>query len=220
MEIIEVKKGLFEIKKSLFDLLEEYKRASNITEEYEEQLRHDIHELYNKYLKICVCLDKKAPDYNGGMWPYKNNCYYYALNLREPKMFQDIYTEIFYEGFYNRLGEIGGKPLPRRFTEKEILEGLYADLDALKIRSYESGLNKENNNGGYKIALYMRDKDVIGIPDFHFIRQNSDGTWSEKNGYNDGIHVVSDPHNLTSHSNYEYIQTLELVKPSIKELSL
>ena len=58
--------------------------------------------------------------------------------------------------------------------------------------------------------------------DYHFVRQNSDGSWSSKLGYEECIVKSDNPLNYLNDNiydvstNYEYVKTLELVKPSIK----
>ena len=219
MDISCAKRELFNIKEDLLEILQEYYDNKCIDEERETRIKSDIHNIYKMYLKICVCLDKKTIDFNNGKWPYENNCYCYAMNFRKPKIFQDIYTEIFYEFFSVSLGEIGGVNLPRMFNEDDLFNSLYADFDTLKIKSYESSLEENPKHGGYKISIYMRDTQDYYKPDYHFVRQNSNGLWSEKDGYNESIYLVDNPNKLKNRPNYRYIKTLELVKPSLKELS-
>ena len=221
MNYDEAKKELANIKTEISNIIQKYYKIIKekpITEEEEQEIKNEIRLIYNKYLKICSYTDVKTPKYNNGTWPYDNNCYYYALDLKKPKIFQDTYNEIFYELFSNQLGSIGNISLPRHFTEEDLLKALYADLDALGIQSYESSIDKKPEHGGYKIAVYIRDKSDYSRPDFHFIRQNKDGSWSEKRGNDNTIYIVSDPYNLENRPNYRYIKTIEIVKPKLQEL--
>lgn len=220
MNISYVKREISNLKEELLEILQKYYNNEYITENDEIEIKKKILNSYKRYLKICVCLDKKVPDYNNGIWPYQNNCYCYSLDFRKPKIFQDIYTEIFYKFFSINLGEISEVNLPRMFTEKDFFNSLYADLDFLKIKHYESSFDKDTIHGGYKIAIYMRDTKDYYKPDYHFVRQNSNGLWSEKYGSNEKIYVINNLDHLSNHPNYRYIKTLELVKPCLKELSL
>ena len=222
MNIDQTKKELAGIKEELHKLLKEYPESRYITEEEEIEIKNYIQALYNRYLKICVCLDKKVPDFNKGIWPYSNNCYNYAMNFRKPQIFQDVYTELFYKNFFNQIGNIGNKSISRYYEEKDLLDALYADLDALKIRSYKSSIDKKTQHGGYKICVYnlKEENSILRRPDYHFIRQNSNGIWSEKNGMQELILEVKRLDKLESRPKYELIETLEIVKPNLKELSL
>ena len=220
MNYEEAKKELANIKTELAKIIQKYYKKNRISEEDELELKNDIRLIYNKYLKICSYTDIKIPKYNEGKWPYDNNCYYYALDLKRPKIFQDTYNEIFYEFFSNQIGSIGNVSLPTYFTEQDLLKALDADLEALGIISYESSIDKKPEHGGYKIAIYIRDKTDYSKPDYHFIRQNEDGTLSEKRGYNDSIYIVQDPYNLEDRPEYRYIKAIEIVKPKLQELPL
>ena len=80
----------------------------------------------------------------------------------------------------------------------------------LGIKWYKSGINKPNSHGGYKIAVYFSDDD------FHFLRQNRDFSWSEKQGYTNRVLKVDDPLCLSKiYKNYKHVKTLEIVKPVI-----
>ena len=67
-----------------------------------------------------------------------------------------------------------------------------------------------NEHGGYKISLYESSDD------FHFIRQNEDGTWSHKLGYSDLVERIDNPSKYLF-DEYECIKTLEIVKPVLRK---
>ena len=215
------KKELTNIKKDLHKIIKKYPENKWITEEEEIKIKNYIQNIYNRYLKLSACLDKKVPDFNKGIWPYSNNCYNYAMNFRKPQIFQDVYNKLFYELFFNQLGAVGNNKISKNITKEGIFSSLYADLDALKIKSYKSSIEKKTQHGGYKICIYYLDKEnAILRPDYHFIRQNSNGIWSEKNGMNEEILEVKRLDKLETRPKYELIETLEIVKPNLKELSL
>ena len=61
-------------------------------------------------------------------------------------------------------------------------------------------------HGGYKIALFR------SYYDFHFVRENSDSTWSHKKGYcNQIIRLEKLP--IILDRDYDYVKTYEIVKP-------
>lgn len=94
------------------------------------------------------------------------NCYAYALDTQELGWIEIGFTEgkshDNVEGYHSR----------------EILtELLFTDMENLGIEIEAIGKNERCDAGFYKIALV-----VDPSKDFHFYRQNSDGTWSHKRG--------------------------------------
>lgn len=156
---------------------------------------NDIKLLYLEYLKLSVYLYNKPSfydsiDYTGV------NCYMYSLMLDLPNIFQKELLNKFNPGF------ISGK------TSKNDLVNLFFDLDELGINYYE--INKEDTptHGGYKILMFQ------GSGDFHFRRQNTDGTYSEKLGFSKYIKECTDPFN---YHDYKLIKTLEIIKPTLQK---
>lgn len=167
-----------------------------------------IIELYIEYLKLSVRLGTNNPTFHENSNKYRyTNCYCYALGLTYPKLFHDMYYDIEIEDFIHNLGFISQKPFPWWDIDKE-LDNLYSDLEVLNIKFYETNIYSENKHGGYKIALYKAPSDI------HFLRQNADGTWSEKQGYTPRIVQMDEPRPIEKH--YQLVKTLEIVKPVIK----
>ena len=184
-----------------------------------EELRY----LYQEYLKLIVRLQKNIPSYNNGKCNSYKNCYFYALDLPVPNIYRLNYRLILDEIYCTDLGSISRpNDLYRLYipeTEKEVLEYLYSDLDTLKIKAYDSAINKLPKHNGYKIAIFMESGSDH---DYHFIRQNSDGSWSGKIGYEDCIVRMINPLDYLNDNiyneptSYELIKTLEIVKPNFK----
>ena len=104
-------------------------------------------------------------------------------------------------------------------TAEKILNLLAKDLKYLKIKAYPSTINSPCIHGGYKIAIFL---EYARNYDYHFVRQNLDGSWSAKLGTEDLV-VQSDNPFAYLNDNiykvptyYKHIKTLELVKPRVK----
>lgn len=52
--------------------------------------------------------------------------------------------------------------------------GFETDMGYLRIKCFDSEVDRPNLHNGYKVSLYRGSKD------FHFTKQNSDGSWSHK----------------------------------------
>lgn len=208
------------IKKRLNELLDCYQKKKISYYDY-MKLKKEVYNLYRDYLKLYVIYSGNKV-LSSDSWPYQNNCFYYALNLPTPDIFVLTYDKMFLDSFYLDLGVISNLPLldDREFTLNTFLYYVYSDLDTLNIKYYPSTINSEIKHDGYKIALFY-DEDNR---DYHIIRENNDGLWSQKHGLMDIISIVDNPldflnnhpYDISGYSKYEYVQTLELVKPSIK----
>ena len=218
MNEIEIKLRIIDIQKELFSLLlKPYKRKR-----YE--VLTEIRYLYREYLQLIVKLQKSNPSYNNGKCiPYKN-CYFYALDLPLPKIFKLAYEKVSSEKINTDLGMISYPEDVYRIytpnTSEQTLDYLASDLDALNIKSYASTINLPPQHNGYKIAIFSSKsgKDY----DYHFIRQNQDGSWSSKIGYEDCVVKMNNPNDYLNDNifnfptNYEYLKTIEIVKPKLK----
>ena len=147
---------------------------------------------------------------------YLGNCYTYALGLPSLSFFIKKYMEKeiedifpFNVGFMNHTPYyIYGKDMDGFITF------LKQDCESLNIQIFETSEREKNAHSGYKIAMYFYYNQ--GIQDFHFIRQNSDGLWSHKQGY------FSSPELLSSFSytykHYDFAGMFEIVRPVIRKL--
>ena len=160
-------------------------------------------ELCKMYLQLLVKLGTNNPVFEENKEKYTNgNCYSYALGLSNPKFVNNNFLQTGMS-----IGYVGGSLVSSNNPGK-YLYGIQKDFETLEIDFYDSITGEENKHGGYKIAFYVSPED------FHFIRQNADGSWSHKVGYSKIIERVNEPgENL---NDYKYVKTLEIVKPVLK----
>lgn len=170
---------------------------------------NELLELYIKYLRKKLDKQSNIPsfdkDYNYYMKNSDCNCYCYALRLKIPKYFSKAFYKtngIVFDidpGVFCGINDIS--------TANKLVEALYGDLDTLKI-DYKKVLD---NNHLYKIALYQdsfnNNASSIYPPDYHFWRQNSDGSWSCKQGY-EGIVEKSYIH--TPNRGHKLVRVLDI----------
>lgn len=160
-------------------------------------------ELYKMYLQLLVKLSTNKPVFEENQKKYTNgNCYSYALGLSNP----DGVSNVIMQTGMN-IGYVGGSLVTSNDPEK-YLYGIQKDFETLEVDFYDSAIGEENKHGGYKIAFYVSPKD------FHFIRQNIDGSWSHKVGYSKVIKMVNEPGE--TFEGYKRVKTLEIVKPVLK----
>lgn len=185
----------------------------------------DVLNIYRDYLKLYVQLDELVPEYNA-KWPYNNNCYFYALNLPTPNIFNIAYSKVTNKdwGIHTSVGLISNTVPADGCIEnkKQLLELVKADLETLKIKTFRYNVRNLSDHGGYKIAIFYRKGSLFHHDDFdyHFVRQNKCGKWSGKAGYTDEFIYSDSPFDFAADDEeyglYEYVETLELVKPTIR----
>ncbi len=210
----EIKKELQNIKMQVLKLSEDI---------YNEKAYELAEELYRRYLKLYVKISPSKVK-SDEEWPYYNNCYFYALDLPTPKEFslvcQNNLTSdrTFFKTYVGLISKEENSKNALK-SEKALLDLVYADIDALNIKAFDSSIFSENKHNGYKIAIFYDGKSFR--PDYHFVRQNEDGIWSSKLGYEPEFTYSDNPLNYINNNNpfrkYELIKTLELVKPTIKK---
>lgn len=205
---------------AVFQELEELLLREDLTKSLANK---EIRRLYREYLKLYVRINRMIPDYDEGRFKGNINCYYYALDLSLPNVFSESFETITHNSFCTNIGEISTlKFFQDNFenpTSSDLLDYVYSDLDTLEIKFYDSGINIPLHHNGYKIAIFMENNKRC---DYHFVRQNSDGSWSSKLGYENLVVKSDNPLNYLNdniyniQTYYEYVKTLEIVKPSIK----
>lgn len=169
----------------------------------------DIENIYIEYLKLSILLGAKVPCFKENLWKYRHvNCYGYALGIDLPEYIYKKYLNVESDGIRHNLGFASGKKFP--VTVQGKLDNLLSDLQTLNIKWFETDMECPNEHGGYKIAIYCDD-----WRDFHLIRQNKDGSWSEKLGYTSQIIQTDKLRPLGE--DYKLIKILEIVKPTIKQ---
>ncbi len=171
-----------------------------------------IIDIYRQYLQLLVQIQNPIPHLEDNYQLQNGNCYFYALALPIPSYFKKIYQKTA-SAFTLNVGELSNTFNYYPFNSKDVLEYLYADLEYLKIKYYASNIKDNPQHNGYKIALFVDEYE----PDYHFMRQNIDGTWSQKYGYNGSILITPHVNDfLLDSPHYEYVKTLEIVKPTIR----
>ena len=183
----------------------------------------NITKLYGKYLKLLVQMENIAPLKE----LLHGNCYFYALGLPIPSEFRYKYSALTTFDFQVNVGDISNyqslftalNPVTTMYYYQNLLDALKSDLDFLKIKQYASDINDTPKHEGFKIAIFSDNDRKRG--DYHFARQTKNGVWLQKFGYYNGIIKTDnildymDDYNKKQDTNYEYVKTLELVKPVI-----
>ncbi len=178
----------------------------------EENFNRDILNLYEKYLQLLIKHQEEIPSLENDNKLKNVSCYLYALGLSIPTIFKNIYEALLPWQCGADPGEISGfAPFIDNWSEDELLERLFADLDTLKIKAYPSTINAPIKHDGYKIACFL-DKDG---KDFHFARQNQNDIWSQKMGFDKKIYLSDNPMAFLDRIpdyDYKLVRTLEIVK--------
>lgn len=168
----------------------------------------EVYELYREYLKLSVKLGTNQPFFDEKEGKYNNcNCYCYALGITAPDIFAKTFEYKEIDNFCHNIGFMTDE-MHASTDLNDNLFWLQKDLELLGIDYYECTMLGDTHHGGYKIAFFKAPFD------FHFIRQNMDGSWSHKLGYNPIIEKVEMPQERVLRK-YNYIKTLEIVKPVI-----
>lgn len=165
----------------------------------------EVLKIYREYLKLSMKISFNSPSLIEDKDDYKNgNCYCYAMGFNTPRIIGKKYFESCSRTLRHNVGFISG--LPYYNDRKSIIRALESDLRCLNIEFYECEPDSKNIHGGYKIALFR------SYYDFHFVRENSDSTWSHKKGYcNQIIKLEKLP--IILDRDYDYVKTYEIVKP-------
>lgn len=96
------------------------------------------------------------------------NCFTYALNIHDGKIDKNIVGD--YE-------KIAGKSLGKDVTVDEVYDIAVETLKKLRLDFKECQFETEVPSGHFKVAWYVSHHDI------HWLRQDSDGTWSHKQGW-------------------------------------
>jgi hypothetical protein len=113
------------------------------------------------------------PDFSPSLWndggriQYSTNCYAYALNMREG----------FPQGEKPQPGDLSGNRITE-LSADAIVEAATADAEATGRTFEPAPPNEPCSSGTYKVALVIAPNI-----DYHWYRQNPDGTWSHKPGH-------------------------------------
>jgi len=118
-----------------------------------------------------------------GLLPYVNphsfqlgtNCYWYAINQKTEgdAKFSFSTWEFSWSHPKTEPGYLSGID---KHDKPDIVDRVSADLKTLNMDFREIAKHDPCSEGGYKVALVLSEKD------YHWFRQNPDGTWSHKPG--------------------------------------
>ena len=139
------------------------------------------------------------PIYNPEEWssnPKDFNCYAYALQVN------NISLEKLDPGF-----TIGLTMKKREITAESVLRNFFIDCENLNLSVSETTVDEEIDEKSYKIAIY-----VINGFTFHFIRQDSNGGWSQKGGWLNPITIVNEEDVLNKDRLYKLIGIFKISK--------
>lgn len=197
-------------------MVDEYKKIEAEIQEILRKLNNesisykgsDIYKLYRDYLKLSMKLSFNSPSFEMDKSSYKyGNCYCYALGLECPEEFARMFNQKCVIFFPFNIGL-----MHTSFTShNNCINDLNSDLDELDIRHYDVDYKDPCEHGGYKIALFQTDGD------FHFVRENSDGSWSHKYGFSTYVERMDKlPKYLFDE--YEFVKAIEIVKPLVRRI--
>lgn len=143
--------------------------------------KKEVYSLVHNFIKInkyptptaavLKCRDK--------VYTYKYNCYGYIFG------FTGEQYDRFSDNYSWTLGFSDDKFKNASFEDKNLVEKmLKSDFKFLRLGLMQSYEQEKIEDGEIKFALYACDKD------FHFVRQNADGTWSHKRGWKNEPEVL------------------------------
>ena len=146
-------------------------------------------------LKVILPLSGSELEYNPDLWSnsrvmYQTKCYNYAFDLQVMPGTNSLYTmkpgrglDVYSEWLDTEL-----------FTIDTVTEAVIQDSKSMGFMFIEIDKETRCNDGTYKVALV-----VDNGKDYHWYRQNPDGTWSHKFGtgavncVDSASHVIYDP---------------------------
>ena len=138
---------------------------------------------------------------------YRTNCYAYAMNLQKNPITGEKFPKRGEGGFALQPGDLCGIRLTN--LRPSTIEALVS-LDCRKIgyTFRETTFEKPVEKGNWKVALVIRNDD------YHWYRQNEDGTWSHKPG-NTPVKNTDDARNLIidpreAKSSYRFVKFYEV----------
>ncbi len=136
------------------------------------------------------------------------NCYAYAMQFKF-----DAHDFVYlHETYPYNPGVIGGIKnyrLPKDYYS--LIEYFLQDCKVLGIDVDFSTLDEKIYDDEYKIAILLGNdiNQITGVPNYHFVRQNSDLTWSEMECFEGNV--------CHARVNKPWYKTLEIVK--VKKLT-
>lgn len=159
------------------------------------------HQDFIKQVKDSIENQPIPPHYNPKEWKGKNfNCYLYAL-----RACMDFETPLRFwiaPGFISR-----GENNDYRDTVACTLNYFKADCEELGLQVSPSTLEEKTGENEYKIAIYVNKGK-----DYHFVRQDCNGKWSEKRGWYKSIEIRKKEDVIKNKDGYIFIGIYKVSK--------
>ena len=134
--------------------------------------------------------------------PNNFNCYAYALGLSSLNWYELEVTP----GFMNGPTDIENDVYYDQITNESIIPYVIEDLQVLGRKMEPDTFGNEIMKNSYKIAIY------VGYEGFHFIRQNKDGSWSEKDGWGGEVQLTSHEWLMKHNPYYKFLGVYRISK--------
>ena len=138
---------------------------------------------------------------------YRTNCYAYAMNLQENPISGKQFSKRGAGKFALQPGDLCGIKLTNlKVSTIETL--VFRDCERIGYTFKESSFEGKVKKSHWKITLVIREDD------YHWYRQNKDGTWSHKPGefpvtnLDDAECLIRDPRNAVS--SYQFVKFYEV----------
>lgn len=201
---------ILNVYKGILDIFQELDRAKDDEE---------VMALYAEYLKLQVQLSTNHPVFQAQSEGFNyGNCYTYALDLKCPDIFWNRCKKInYFDAMGFDVGLINAKKRVciRNCSEEMLINSFYSDCDSLKIDVYDiSWLDFVPEHNGYIILMYKNERIDTNY-DYHFVRINSDGLLSHREGFNGDIFPLRKLSDVNDR--YKFVKAFEIVKPVIRE---
>lgn len=140
----------------------------------------EITQEFINYVKVLSAKSDIPPIFNPSEWKGSFNCYMYALNINSN--FIGYRTN---PGFLKANEEYIKKGGVLYYNKENLIKYFKDDCRELGLQVIETTINEKISDNEYKIVVYLNS-----IGRFHFVRRDSNGVWSEKNGWCGKIEIL------------------------------
>lgn len=156
------------------------------------------YEEFVNQVKKTILSQPIPPRYKPREWRGKKfNCYAYAIQACMNLSGRDIWPGFIFNGKENDYQD----------TKDCVLDYFKKDCEALGLQAFPTTIKEKISKTEYKIAVYIKEGD-----DFHFARQDSNGKWSEKDGWTGRIRKIDEEYVDENIEGYEFIGVFRLSK--------
>lgn len=142
----------------------------------------EITQEFINHVKLLSSKSTIPPIYNADEWHGSFNCYMYALNICSDFIGYRTNPGFLVEEIKQEYAKKEGL---LDYNKKNLISLFKEDCNELKLKVIETTLNEKVESNEYKIAIYLNSTGG-----YHFIRQDSNGMWSEKNGWWGKIEIL------------------------------